>query len=123
MTTEGEQVVTEINRRLAAIDTALFQIKLPGDRNQNQTAAEQVAGAIVDLEVAVKDLIADPPIRQSHQQSQQSQLEATIDAKIRTAIAIGQSNPQQTWHHSKPILESKAMQDVGPIIDAKQYRP
>ena len=48
-----------------------------------------------------------------------------IDAKIRSAI-VGmqpserQSQPKQDF--AKPILESKAIQDVGKLTDAKSYR-
>ena len=65
---------------------------------------------------------------QQQQQDQPIQTETVqllIDAKIRSAI-IGmqpiERQPQARQEHAKPILESKAIQDIGKLTDAKSYR-
>ena len=49
------------------------------------------------------------------------QISMTVDEKIKTLQAIQSSIPDRPTSH-KSILESKAMQEVGKLSDAKQYR-
>ena len=47
-------------------------------------------------------------------------LEAIMDAKIKTAVHMTEGRSQG---FAKPILESKAISEVGKLTDAKSYRP
>ena len=54
-------------------------------------------------------------------------LDQWVDGKIKTAIEVTQLFSQSTSRQShepfkKPILESKAIQDVGSVTDSKSYR-
>ena len=52
-------------------------------------------------------------------------MQLLIDAKIRSAIVGMQPSerqPQSKQEYAKPILESKAIQDIGKLTDAKSYR-
>ena len=67
-------------------------------------------------------------VLQQQQQEQPIQTETVqlvIDAKIRSAIIGLQTSERQSQtkqEHAKPILESKAAQDIGKLTDAKSYR-
>ena len=51
-------------------------------------------------------------------------VEGIIDSKLRTAVDFANSGTRDEGGHSwfKSVLESKAMQEIGNVIDAKQYR-
>ena len=64
-------------------------------------------------------------LQQQQTSSNMEELERLIDAKLRSAIVAMQQTerqPQSKQDFAKPILESKAIQDVGKVTDAKSYR-
>ncbi len=81
--------------------------------------------------VEAKVSVIESKILEMEQQSLQSlaalqslealkSLEATMDAKIKMAIHMTEGRSQS---FAKPILESKAISEVGKLTDAKSYRP
>ena len=66
------------------------------------------------LEQWVENQIKNPPMYPTT-------AEEVIDLKIRTAIAISGGGGKGDGYF-KPILESKAIQDIGKLTDAKSYR-
>ena len=48
-------------------------------------------------------------------------MDAVIDAKVKTAKASGNSNTRDEGSF-KYVFESKAIQDIGSVVDAEQYR-
>ena len=52
----------------------------------------------------------------------QTTMETIIDAKIKTAIQMSDNGGKSQMFY-KPILESRAISEVGKLTDAKSYRP
>ena len=78
----------------------------------------------------VTALASNPPIQTSNvnaiiEDKIKKEIEGIIDIKLRTALQLVQNGNQgqgggQAWF--KSVLESKAVQEIGNVIDAKQYR-
>ena len=98
----------EVLRRLEIVEGALTIQKSDG----NQRSLTQ---AFIDLESGALPLLNRPLLTTET-------AEMLIDAKIRTAIQTMQP-ADKPFSRSKPILESKAIQDIGKLNDAKSYRP
>ena len=89
-----------------------------------------LAKTLMDMEIYVSTLISDPPIKTSNVQEIfdnkiKSEIETLIDIKLRTAMQFSKVGNRdegggQTWY--KSVLESKAIQEIGTVVDAKQYR-
>ena len=108
--------LNEIFTRLAAIEGFANSNRLPGDRT--------IAKAIIDMEIYVKTLVDDPPVQASRLRTSMSdELGLLMDEKIKTAINMSKGGSNQAseifW---KSVVESKAIQEIGPVVDAKQYR-
>lgn len=114
MLDEGNQIhatmatMEELQRRLEIADSALTIQGSDG----NQRSLTQ---SFIDLESwAIPLRSRAPPTTEM--------METLIDAKIRTAIQTMRP-ADKPFSGSKPILESKAIQDIGKLNDAKSYRP
>ena len=76
------------------------------------------------------DLRSDPPATKSELQTLvdgaiKNNIETLIDSKLRTTMQFSKVGKRdegggQSWY--KSVLESKAAQDIGTVVDAKQYR-
>ena len=94
----------DVRLRLVAIEAAIV---MPGQRNLVQ--------ALSDVEAWVAQQMASPPPTMPN-------IEAVIDAKLRTmlnTIQVGHGGQKEV---RKLILESKAVQEVERLSDAKGYR-
>ena len=74
---------------------------------------KSTVATIQDLESWVKQQVADPPMTKHA-------IGDLVDAKLQTAQSF--ANQKSNTGFSKPILESKAVQDIGALSDAKTYR-
>ena len=99
-----EAIVQDVMRRMTNLETAMT---IRGADGQERPLVQ----SFVNLEQSV---IA---------QTDTAQL--PIDAKIKSAvlaIQTGEKSSQPKQDFTKPILESKAIQDIGKLTDAKSYR-
>ena len=69
--------------------------------------------SFIDLETWALPLLNRPPLTVET-------VEMLIDAKLRTAIQ-GVQSVEKSYSVSKPVLESKAIQEIGKLNDAKSY--
>ena len=109
--TTVEQAIADMQTQLDVLSRFMDTTKLPGAPGLGERS---VAKAIMDMEIYVNALVNDPPV-------QKSTIDAIIDAKLATALAMSSKSIQDDrpkW--AKSVLESKAMQDIGHVIDAKQ---
>ena len=115
------------NTRLEVVEAWMNSNKIPtadgaGERN--------LAKTVLDMEIYVTALASNPPIQTSNvnaivEDKIKKEIEGIIDIKLRTALQFVQNGNQgqgggQAWF--KSVLESKAVQEIGNVIDAKQYR-
>ena len=88
------------------------------DLANRTTAIEQgMANAearVVAIETAIAEIRANA--------INQTTMELVVDAKIKTAIQMSDSGGKSQSFY-KPILESRAISEVGKLTDAKSYRP
>ena len=71
------------------------------------------------METYVGTLVADPPVKASELRiSINSEFSAMIDEKLKTAVSWNTMTPKNDtlW---KSVLESKGIQDIGPVADSK----
>ena len=86
------------------------------------------ATTVLDMEIYVSTLINDPPMRQSNidatiERKIKEEVEAIIDSKLRTAMQFargGKRDEASSWY--KSVLDSKAVQEIGVVVDAHQYQ-
>ena len=99
-----EAAVQEVMRRVTNLETAMT---IRGSDGQERPLAQ----SFVNLEQSVI--------------AQTDTVQLLIDAKIRSAMVAmqpGEKQSQTKQEYAKPILESKAIQDIGKLTDAKSYR-
>ena len=99
-----EAVIQEVMRRVTNLETAMTIV---GSDGQERPLAQ----SFVNLEQSVI--------------TQTATVQLLIDAKIKSAMVAmeaGEKSSQPKKDFTKPILESKAIQDVGKLTDAKGYR-
>ena len=123
MTTTPEELaptIAAIHTRLTEIETYNIQVgsfnKTIQEITQSNTQKD-IKSAVMDLLDHMRNQEENPPVTREI-------AEDLIDAKIRSAmvtIKAGGDQNESYWK-GKSILESKAMQDVGKVIDAKTYR-
>ena len=111
MTTTVEELKTRIEALESFVNSNRIQ-GAPGMGDRN------LAKTVLDMEIFMTTLIGDPPPKKP-------EIEALVDSKIRTAMQFVQNGNQgqgggQAWY--KSVLESKAVQEIGNVVDAKQYR-
>ena len=105
-----EATAQEIQARVGNLEAAM---SIRGGDGQERPLAQ----SFVNLETRV--------LQQQQTSSNMEEIERLIDAKLRSAIVAMQPTerqPEAKQHFAKPILESKAIQDVGKVADAKSYR-
>ena len=106
-----EAMAQEIQMRVANLEASMT---IRGGDGQERPLAQ----SFVNLEARVLQ-------QQQQTPSNMEEIERLIDAKLRSAIVAMQPierQPQAKQDFAKPILESKAIQDVGKVTDAKSYR-
>ena len=106
-----EAMAQEIVRRVTNLEASMT---IRGGDGQERPLVQ----SFVNLEARVLQ-------QQQQTPSNMEEIERLIDVKLRSAIVAmqpieRQSQPKQDF--VKPILESKAIQDVGKVTDAKSYR-
>ena len=94
--------------RLEIVESAL---SIQGSDGQPRSLTQ----SYIDLESWARPLLNRPPLAVET-------VELLIDAKLRTAIQ-GVQSVEKSHSGSKPISESKAIQEIGKLNDAKSYRP
>ena len=98
---------------------------LPGPSGLERNLAQTV----LDMEIFVSTLTNNPPTQTSTvnaliEEKMTLEVEGLIDIKLRTVMQFAKGNARdeggQSWF--KSVVESKAVQEIGPVVDAKQYR-
>ena len=120
-----KQAIADIQARLVTLNQFVESNRIP-----NPTAGmadRSIAKTIMDMEIYVNSLINNPPIQDQTSDAVldnkiKTNIEALIDSKLKTAIAMSKPDYKDDNRWFKSILESKAVQDIGPVVDAKQYR-
>ena len=103
--------VEVLGDRLITLENMMPGIQLQSQQRDQSTSAVEARISVIESRIqAITEHAADT-----------STMEAIIDAKIRTAIQM--SDVKSRISFSKPILESKAISEVGKLTDAKSYRP
>ena len=97
-----EQVLADLAARLDAVESIT---RLDGARPINQ--------AVSDLEAFVRPQVDNPPVNKQ-------EIDDLLNAKI--SMAISMRGKGDDYSYKKSVLEGKALQDVGEVIDAKTYR-
>ena len=111
----SQSAVEELLARIGALEQHNLENALPDPRGTGFNI-RNIAQVLLAMESYVVTLKDNPPI-------QKSNLDELIDSKLKTAIAMskgGNNQDKDTWY--KSVFESKAIQDIGPVVDAKQYR-
>ena len=123
MATASEQVIMA---RLEVLEAWKQSNKL---LTSDGSSERNLAKTSLDMEIYVATLINDPPMQARNIQAIveakiKNDVEELIDAKLRTTLQFAKVNHRddgkQLWFNS--VLESKAVQEVGLVVDAKQYR-
>ena len=110
--TDGAAVLAEINNRLNTLETGM-------------TAANNVASRVAQIEMQIAGNASAINNVAAKIQEMEAQTAGIIDAKIAAAIAVMtatggmQMNQQHANWSSRSILESKAIQDIDRVVDAK----
>ena len=105
--------LSDIFARLLAIEGFAKSIRLPNDCT--------IGKAIIDIEAYVKTLVDDPRIHVSgFRTSMNSELGTIMDEKIKTAMNTSKEGIRGTDSWWQSVLESKAVQEIGRVVDAKQ---
>ena len=89
---------------------------MPNDRT--------IGKAITDIEAYVETLVDDPPVQVSGlRTSMDTEPSVLMDEKIKTAVNMSKEGGNQTadafW---KSVIESKTIQEIGPLVDSRQYQ-
>ena len=110
--------VNERRNRVQALEDFVHQRKLPEAESGGERSISRV---IIDMQSYVRTLVEDPPISTSGLKiSMNSELGAIMDEKPKTAVSLTKAIPSKdTWW--KSVLESKAIQEIGPAMDSKQH--
>ena len=97
---------------------------IEGFANSNRLLNDRTIGkAIIGIEAYVKTRVDDPQIQASGlRTSMNSELGTIMDEKIKTAMNMSKGGIRGTDLWWESILQSKAVQEIGPVVDAKQYR-
>ena len=103
----GEAFVSETNRRLETLETA---VAAQPDGNQTLSLVKTVEERVKAIEDKLKNMVTSDTF------------EVILDAKLST-LKFMNDKKQSGDFHRKPILESKAVSDVDKLTDAKSYRP
>ena len=106
------QPVQEIITRLNTLDAYVASGCMPDPRDGQPD--RNIAKMLVHMENDWQTLIDDFLL-------QTSSLNAVVDAKIKTAMAMA-GKTKQTDERFRFVLESKPLQDIGSVVDAKRYR-
>ena len=113
-TMASQQVVDELVARIVALEQHAKEIALPDPRGAGYSN-RNIAQVLIAMESYVVTLKDDPPI-------QKSNLSELIDEKLKTALAMSKGNDSQQSWYNKSVLESKAIQDIGTVVDSRQCR-
>ena len=115
-------MATELNdlrSRVQALEDFVLNTKLPVAESG---AERSISRVIIDMENYVRTLVEDPPVKVSGLKiSMNSELGAIMDEKLTTAMSFTKGTPS-TLAWWKSVLGSKAIQEIGPVVDSKQYR-
>ena len=108
----AEQALQELAQRVASLEAYVMSNQIPDPRDGQPP--RNMYKILIDMEAYLKTLIDDPPM-------QTLTMGTIIDEKLKTAMSMQKgNNPDESWFN-KSVLESKAIQDIGPVVDAKQY--
>ena len=104
------EALSEVQQRLTNVEASLT---IQGTNGNTRSLTQ----SFIDLETWAWPQLNRPPITVET-------VEMLIDAKLRTAMSGMQSaeRPMQSERPMQPILESKAIQEIGKLTDAKSYR-
>ena len=104
------EALAEVQQRLTNVEASLT---IQGTDGQPRSLMQ----SFIDLETWAYPQLNRPPITAET-------VEMLIDAKLRTAMLGMQSaeRPMQSERPMQPVLESKAIQEIGKLADAKSYR-
>ena len=102
MTASGEAFVSETNRRLETLETA---VAAQPDGNLTLNLVTTVQAQVKAIEDKINNL------------------DVIMEAKMMTMTFMGDKKKSSNDFYRKPILESKAVSDVDKLTDAKSYRP
>ena len=122
MTTAAETAIVARLESLEAWRTSNRLTLASGSSEQN------LAKTLFDIDIYASTLTNDPPVQQSNteallQRKMRQHVESLIDIKLRMAVQFNSNdsrNENKSWF--KYVLESKAIQEIGVVVDAKQYR-
>ena len=109
--------VNEVRNTVQAFEESIRQTQLPVAESG---AERSISRVVIDMEHYVRTWVEDPPISKSGLNiSMPSELGAIIDERLKTAMSLIKATPSNdTWW--KSILESKAIQEIGPVATAEQ---
>ena len=107
MAVSGEAFVTETNRRLETLETA---VAARPDGNVTLNLLTSVEARVKAIEDKINSMVTSDT------------LELILEAKMTTMMFMSDEKQFGDFHR-KPILESKAVIDVDKLPDAKSYRP
>ena len=107
MAVSGEAFVTETNRRLETLETA---VATQPDGSVTLNLLTSVDARVKAIEDKINSMVTSDT------------LEVILDAKL-SMLKFMNDKKQSGDFHRKPILESKAVSDVDKLTDAKSYRP
>ena len=114
-TSDGTAVLAEIHNRLTTLEVGM-------------SGASNVPSRVAEIEnqtAAVAASISAIPYMASKIYEIEAQVGGMMDAKIAAAVATltasggMQAPPQNTSWNARSILESKALQDIDRVVDAK----
>ena len=111
----GEAFVQETRDRLSQLEAFMSSNIMPDDGR----ADRGIVPSIMAIETGLNKLLPAGSV---------GGLDSWVDGKIKTAIEVMQMVSKTSGTRApyepfkKPILESKAIQDVGPLTDGKSYR-
>ena len=102
-----------------AIEDVANSSKLPA----TSTGQRSIGKAIIDMEIYVNTLINTPRVKMSGlRTTMNSERGLIMDEKIKTGLNMHKTNNHSADSWWKSVLESKAIHEIGPVVDAKQYR-
>ena len=111
--------MAELFARLKALDDFAANNNLP----PSPTGEHSIGKTTIDMEIDVKTWIDDPPVKASGlRASMYSKLGVLMDGKIKTAMSISTGGTQSNSARRKSVRESKAIQEIGPVVGLQQCR-
>ena len=91
------------------------------------TGDRTLAKTRLDMDIYVDSFLNNPPMQETNvgtiiDNQVKTQIEDIIDSELQTAMTFnkGHNRDENSWNRS--AFESKAIQDIGFVIDAKQHR-